>query len=313
MELEKVKCNLCGKRDIKIIYNEKYNGKKCSDLYNIKSSHSHDTHDQIVMCKNCKLVYASPRDKEIVSKGEYTKVKSIDYISGKKEKIIDAKRIITVIKKELEEKGNRNKKKTKKKKLKMLDIGCFAAFLLTEAKKNNFEVYGIEPSKWAADYNKKVLKIENMLCGTIDNSSFRDSFFDVIVLNEVIEHLHDPNKMINFCNKKLKKNGIMVIIAPDFASIHSKLMKEKWWFIEKVHLYYFTRKTMQELLEKNNFSGIRIKRYYKSFMLDYVIKKLNLSKENKFLKKISNGKLLKELVLRLYSGEMLVIAKKNNS
>jgi SAM-dependent methyltransferase len=47
---------------------------------------------------------------------------------------------------------------------------------------------------------------------------FRDSSFDLIVLTEVIEHLGaDPAKVIHWCNKLLKDDGLLLVSTPNMS------------------------------------------------------------------------------------------------
>ena len=97
----------------------------------------------------------------------------------------------------------------------ILDIGCgqgkFGAQLIQLGK----EVWGVEPFEEAAliaaGHLSKVLigKIEDVI------DSIPDSHFDIIILNDVIEHLIDPWGTIKDLKIKLKSDGKIIASIPN--------------------------------------------------------------------------------------------------
>lgn len=59
--------------------------------------------------------------------------------------------------------------------------------------------------------------------------------FDVILLRHVIEHNHNPIKLLKKLRKRLNKNGIIYIEVPNLNSGTAKIFKNNW------HLYYLPR------------------------------------------------------------------------
>ena len=290
-------CNLCSKDNYDILYKPKFK-KIDKKHFDATSLDSHKYHGQIVKCKNCNLVYVNPREDLKIILDTYSDVKSLDYLKEKKQKYKDAKRILKIIERY-------------QKPGKILDLGCFVGFFLKQAERNGWDVYGIEPSKWAVSIANK-LGLKNVKQGTLDSVKLEDNFLDAVVMIEVIEHLDEPMDVLNKINKKLKLGGTLTIVTPKFDSIYSKLLKNNWWFIENVHLYYFTEKTISKILKKAGFKIIKIKRYYKTFLLSYIFDKLSYFNKSIFsaVKRIIKKSPLKNTSLLVYSGEMLIIARK---
>lgn len=99
------------------------------------------------------------------------------------------------------------------KKLTILDIGCFPYHIGKALELMGHTVYGIashhEPVK-----NKKVtvLNIEK------DYFPYQDNFFDVVLCNEVIEHLpQSPVFALEQMNKVTKKGGYCMVTTPNIA------------------------------------------------------------------------------------------------
>ena len=60
---------------------------------------------------------------------------------------------------------------------------------------------------------------------------------------------------------------------PDYGSLVSRLMGRRWVFNLTVHLYYFDRGTMGELLRRAGFSPLRFRPYLQTLELGYVARR----------------------------------------
>jgi len=52
---------------------------------------------------------------------------------------------------------------------------------------------------------------------------FRKKIFDVILCNQVIEHLTNPDKLLEEIHRTLKDDGYALISTPNLASLHNRL------------------------------------------------------------------------------------------
>jgi ubiquinone/menaquinone biosynthesis C-methylase UbiE len=96
----------------------------------------------------------------------------------------------------------------------ILDIGCgsYPYFLET----TNFkDKYGLDPVINPEMIGIKGIKLSKSTIGT-KKLSFTDSFFDVITMLAVFEHIEHDNliPVIKEIHRVLKKNGILVITTP---------------------------------------------------------------------------------------------------
>lgn len=106
-----------------------------------------------------------------------------------------------------------------------LDIGCFDGTIsyffgsILRAK----EIYGVDISGKAVEAAKRngikayELDIEE------EDLPFKDNFFDAIFCGEVIEHLFDPDHLLDEINRVLKPNGSCIITTPNLASWRNRL------------------------------------------------------------------------------------------
>lgn len=196
---------------------------------------------------------------------------------------------------------------------KILDIGCSTGYFLDYAAKNNLLTYGIELSLIAV--KKAKLNHENIINGSLDDSKYQDSFFDVIAMYDIIEHVTNPQDTMKEVSRIIKNNGLLVITTPDIESWHAKVMGKRWGVImPPEHLIYFSKKSISLLLERYGFEVIEIRKNYKIYTIDYLIRQAKYFYPG-FYKILSLIKpLIPERILskysRYYIGELFLVARK---
>jgi len=257
--------------------------------------------DQVVKCNNCSLIYINPQIKpELIFKG-YSEGEDPNFVSQAKGRELTFSKGLKII-----------EHYTKNKKGKMLDIGTAGGSFLHVAKNNDWEVYGCEPNKWMCNWGKKNYKI-NIKPGDVFMQKYKDNFFDVVTLWDVLEHTPDPLKTLKECNRILKPNGLLIVNYPDIGSMLSKIMKAKWIFLLSVHLFYFTPKTINAILKRSNFSVLKIKPHFQNLALGYLVFRMEaysklLHKLGKIFIKITKTD---NLLIPYWLGQTLVVAQKN--
>jgi len=200
-----------------------------------------------------------------------------------------------------------------KKKGKLLDIGCSTGFLLDEARKQGWQAYGIELSKWAVEYAKDKLGLENIIQGELRDAGHADSFFDVVIMKDTIEHLADVKGTLIEIRRILKPDGLLYINTPNIDSSVSKILRARWWGIKQSHLYYFTRRTLNEMLISTGFKPVKTSSYARTFSLEYWIRQLKGYDKtiHKLFMFLVRRNIFKNNLLRINLGDQIeVYAKK---
>jgi len=249
---ESVNCNLCNKDYARLVL--KINGHK------------------IVKCKDCGLVYLNPRLKEKhlhkIYEEEY--FKNPEFKNSKTQNLFGYNLYIE----EKEDIINTFKKRLKtiekyKKKGKILDVGCATGFFLELAKSKGWEVYGTEISKFAVKHAKDKLNLKNVFYGDLKKIKFKENMFDVVTMFDVIEHLRDPKSTLRYTHKLLKKGGLIAVTTPDSGSLVSKLLGRRWEEFRRAreHTYFFSRKTLSDMLKKTGFEILKIESAGRYFSL----------------------------------------------
>lgn len=107
----------------------------------------------------------------------------------------------------------------------ILDVGCgdgyFGSILQRET---NSAVYGIDISSSAV---KKAIEkgIKAKVCNlNTKKIPFASESFDICVCSEIIEHVLDPDELLNEINRVLKKGGLLIVTTPNLASWDNKLL-----------------------------------------------------------------------------------------
>ena len=150
---------------------------------------------------------------------------------------------------------------SKRKKGKLLDIGCGDGDFLKNMKDDGWQVYGIEPSKSGAELSRRRLK-DNVYNAELEKVKFPNGFFDVVTMWHVLEHVHKPNDIVKEVGRITRKNGIFIVAVPNIDSFQARIGGKKWFHLDVPrHLYHFSPKTLNKLLENNGFKVEKIKHF----------------------------------------------------
>ena len=194
----------------------------------------------IVICNNCGFIYVNRVPSRSYLNNFY---RNFDYHDIKKAEIVirrDAQRSLQKIDQFVT------------KPVKLLDVGCGRGFFLDEARKRGWEVSGIDYSNRVINYATNFLKLIAQRANIFTFKSKQK--FDVVTLNQVIEHVSNPNKLIKQCYRLLKSTGIIYIATPNISSISAKIAKENFdYIIPPEHLGFFNNKTLSLVLIQNGF------------------------------------------------------------
>src|SRR3989338_2351959 len=318
IEEEHIPCNLCGQDNYKIIYEKIDTPLEIPLTDKFSAAKGILSTDQIVKCKNCGLVYTNPRIKSMIIIDSCSRGDDEVYVSQEEGRKKTFQEGIDWIKKVTQKKENDKEASTEKKKI--LDVGCAAGFFLAVAKENNFDPYGSELNAWLADYGRKKFSLENVKTGTLEDAKWKENFFDDVTMWDVLEHAPDPLKTLREINRITKNNGYLIISYPDYSSIFAKLFGRRWWFLLSHHIYYFTPKTMNMMLEKAGFEVVTDKMHWQELKIVYMLNMFVKLNKNPIIKapfQAASAMLkavgLKNMKVRYYASQRDIIAQKKRA
>ena len=303
--LVEVSCANCNSKHYKVVYESRF--PKVVDENFLKSVYSSSSevvlYERVVECTNCGLIYTSPRLKDELIHQLYEDGADEDFITQDDLRVITSHRNI----KQLIKMGNFSNKSHNK----ILDVGCGSGTFLRACRENGFSGEGVEPSKWLSNYCAKEHEL-NVYQGTLgENLEKLGNKYDLVSMWDVIEHLSYPSEELNMINKILNDDGFLILNIPDVKSSVARLMGRKWPFYLSVHLLYFSKKTIRNLLKRCGFEIVSYQKHWQSLKLGYVFKKATgILPFLKILSPIFNVKIIYNLTFTYWIGQSLILAKK---
>jgi len=128
----------------------------------------------------------------------------------------------------------------------MLDVGCGLGFRLREFEKYGWSAVGLEPSTNARSYTQAVMLqvIEN------DFESIRVGPFDLILLEDVIEEVSEPGKLVASIRDSLSPQGVVCVAVP---------LREEEEAIPEDKLYRFNEDSLRKLFMQAGFAEPHVK------------------------------------------------------
>lgn len=241
---------------------------KCEKCKSLKNKQIADKKTyKVFKCLDCGLVFTDFKWSNKFAKQIYTD----EYYKGWG--ILDEqdKKTISALKRSTFNRYLKMLPRITKKHPKILDVGCATGFLLEEAKELGYDPYGVEIS----DYSSKVAQDKfgktKVFCGSLEESKFEKSSFDVIVMSDLIEHVSDPLKLLKSAYGYLRPNGQILIITPNIESLLKKVMGKYYVNYKEEHLFYFNKKTLSEILNDADMDILTVKYAKKALNLNYLI------------------------------------------
>ena len=150
------------------------------------------------------------------------------------------------------------------KQMKVLEIGCGEGNFKNHLECNKY--WGIEPSATAAE--KAIITLDKVIVGNFDEviDLIPNNFFDLVVCNDVIEHMNDVEYFLQIIKIKMKPEGKILGSIPNVRYIENLLRLlvlrdwkyTEWGILDKTHLRFFTRKSLKRLLIENQYQIIRL-------------------------------------------------------
>ncbi len=307
--MSEISCKICGSFDIKPWFKN---------------------NRRILRCQSCDMVFLSPvlikynPEKYYENAEHYNRIASDK--AGLESIVAIAKKSLKIILKYLKPNGKS-----------LLDIGAHTGMLVKEATRLGFTAMGIDLNEIAVKEAKN--RGISVYKGAAENFESADQF-DIICAIHVLEHSTDPIKALQNIKRLLSKGGYLAIGVPDVGSYFAKKYGIFWRHIDLEHLFYFSKKSLSEILENLDFKVVAVKnnvfeleyewgikkicRYIigkekrNGFITkaDFIVRATELNEENiivKFTKRLIKHLLIVFITLFGLADNVLIIARKNQT
>jgi 2-polyprenyl-3-methyl-5-hydroxy-6-metoxy-1,4-benzoquinol methylase len=140
----------------------------------------------------------------------------------------------------------------------ILDIGYGEGGLLQIAEKFNWQCFGTEISPGALAYGKESGWI--VADQAEDDPRFMPQGFDVVTMIELLEHVPNPQQVLQSAARWLRPGGLLYLTTPNAESLNQRLLGLKWSVIAPPeHIALWTPKGMRHALAKAGFQDLRIR------------------------------------------------------
>jgi 2-polyprenyl-3-methyl-5-hydroxy-6-metoxy-1,4-benzoquinol methylase len=197
----------------------------------------------------------------------------------------------------------------------VLDVGCGNGIISRSLGRKGFNVLGIDVSEKAIEKAKSLNELQNVSFQVMsaEQLSVSNEKYHAVVCSEVLEHLHEPHKLLQVLYRSLKNDGVLIVTVPNGKGPREVLVTKPvqalsrknnwtWKLIRKLkklfgyggttvqssaddltHIQFFTKSSLEKLANDTSFQIIR---FGKTNFVEDVFPFSIFTKRIKFLQKI---------------------------
>jgi SAM-dependent methyltransferase len=290
--IDKRTCNLCGAADARLLF--------CKDGVDF------------LQCRRCGLEWVEPLpDMEamhrLYSSPKYYNTDNIsqygysDYVRNKHLYVNLFNRRLDEI---LHHTGGRRGR--------LLDVGCAMGILLELARLRGWEVHGVDVSAYATAIARDYYNLD-VVTGQLGDAGYPDGHFDVVVMDDLIEHVADPTGLVREARRILAPGGLLTLNTPNRAGLWHRLMGRRWFHYRQTeHTFFFSPAVISRLLARHGFQVLEIHSSSKIIDLNYAFGRLRYYNESlsSFLERTFGRLLVSSITFPIRVGEMAVFSRK---
>ena len=138
----------------------------------------------------------------------------------------------------------------------LLDVGCSFGAFLGAAKSVGWKACGVEVASLPASI---AAHDHDVFHGYLSDAPYELDSFDVVRLNNVIEHASSPRALVHDIERVLRPGGLLYISTPNVDSCSLALHRAGWKYVGgQGHIYLLGLKTLRKLLETEGFEVVRL-------------------------------------------------------
>ncbi len=146
-----------------------------------------------------------------------------------------------------------------------LEIGCGEGHFIG-ALTGVEESWGIEPSSAAMIAKRRLTRVFHATFNEAE-PKLPLNFFDVVICNDVIEHMPDHASFFDRVAKFIAPGGMIIGSIPNvrfYVNMLEYLVKKDWRYtdvgiLDRTHLSFFTEKSLHDTLERSGYRVLQIR------------------------------------------------------
>jgi len=213
----------------------------------------------IVRCLGCGLVRQNPQPQPVDLVQAYQEVEDERYEEETSGRLETFSRALADIERH-EPRGR------------LLDVGCHTGIFLDVARRAGWATTGVEPSRWSAERARA--RGLQVLDGTLADASLPDDSFDVVTMWDVIEHLAEPVEELKRARRLLRPGGLLAVSTMNVETWFPRLFGRRWPWYMQMHLYYFTPRTLNQMLKLAGYETVEAVPHKRVVRLAYLVSRL---------------------------------------
>lgn len=259
-QLVEVPCPACGGTNVVCKLEDR--GTKSGAVASIMACTSldHGVFGRIVQCRACELQFRSPREDEATILSWYGDVEDPVYLAEEPARIATFGRAVEQLEKQVPVRGP------------LLDVGCYTGVFLDVAARRGWPVTGVEPSRWAGDRARG--RGYEVYQGTLGTVALPPRRYAVVTMWDVIEHLVDPVETLRLAREVAADDGYLAVATLNVDAWIARLLGRRWPWYMRMHLIYYTRATLRDVLARAGWRVTAIESYPHVVTLGYLARKL---------------------------------------
>lgn len=177
------------------------------------------------------------------------------------------------------------------KQSRVLDVGCAMGGFLGYLRGKGFRrLSGVDMALAYVEYARKQGR-GRIEYGSAESLPFGDREMDVVVLEQVLEHLADPGRAFREAARVLERGGILCIGVPDASRYSSQYFFDYYWLLLREHIQHFDIDHLNMLAGSCGFELLEFRRTVHAVMSEamlmpnlYAVFRLSCENESEFEK-----------------------------
>lgn len=146
---------------------------------------------------------------------------------------------------------------------KVLDLGCSSGLLAERIRAMGHRVTGVDREA----FPETLERVDEFVAGDLEEGVPPEvgTGFDVVIAGDVLEHLRQPERLLEEVPGVMKADGRLIVSVPNFGHWYPRLRTllgvfdyDQRGILDKTHYRFFTRKSLNRLLRN---AGFEVRRH----------------------------------------------------
>lgn len=211
---------------------------------------------QLVRCRDCGLVYLSPRPDPSIAESYFRDVYTGQRRGGRFDRYYhDEGQIAEKNRRRMDwilRDGGFNGRAVT-----LLDVGAGRGHFLKIAAERGCRCVGVELDAAAVEFARSQLGLD-VRCGRIEEIDLPPDSFHLITMWDLIEHVGNPLAILTTACKLLSAEGKLLLRTANVDCWRVARAPQKWDMLFSGHLYYFSPDTITKMLWAAGFGDVQI-------------------------------------------------------